>query len=88
MREFIKRIGMVRKVKTIWQIDKAIDLFDFYCDSYVLVEEKRRKVSFISDLGPKENVLIQGIAGQGKSILLRFLCSVELSRGEYIPVYL
>ncbi len=82
------KIGQVRKVKTIWQIDKAVDLLDFYCDSHVILNEKRRKVSYLSDFGTKENVLIQGIAGQGKSILLRYLCSVELARGEYIPIFL
>ena len=83
------KIGQVRRVKTIWQIDKAVDLLDFYCDSHVILNEKRSKVTQLSDFGPlKDNILIQGIAGQGKSILLRYLCSVELGRGEYIPIFL
>jgi len=82
------QIGQVRKVKTIWQIDKAVDLLDFYCDSHVILDEKRCKVSKLSDFKTKNNILIQGIAGQGKSILLRYLCSVELGRGEYIPIFL
>jgi hypothetical protein len=83
-----QQIGQVRKVKTIWQIDKAVDLLDFYCDSHVVLDKMRCKVSKLSDFKTKDNILIQGIAGQGKSILLRFLCSVELSRGEYIPIFL
>jgi hypothetical protein len=83
-----QQIGQVRKVKTIWQIDKAVDLIDFYCDSHVILDEKRCKVSKLSDFKTKANILIQGIAGQGKSILLRYLCSVELGRGEYIPIFL
>ena len=70
-----QQIGQVRKVKTIWQIDKAVDLLDFYCDSHVILDEKRCKVCKLSDFQTKDNILIQGIAGQGKSILLRFLCS-------------
>jgi len=83
-----QQIGQVRKVKTIWQIDKPVDLIDFYCDSHVLLDGKRSKVSKLSDFKTKNNILIQGIAGQGKSILLRYLCSVELGRGEYIPIFL
>ncbi|MFH1071640.1 MAG: NACHT domain-containing protein [Candidatus Glassbacteria bacterium] len=83
-----KHIGQVRKVKTIWQIDKAVDLADFYCDLHVTLDGKRKKITQLADFETQENVLIQGIAGQGKSILLRYLCSVELSRGEYIPLYL
>jgi hypothetical protein len=83
-----RHISQVRKVKTIWQIDKAVDLTVFYCDSHVLIHDKRRKIRHLSDFGTSENVLIQGIAGQGKSILLRYLCSMELARGEYIPIYL
>jgi len=83
-----RHIGQVRKVKTIWQIDKAVDLTDFYCDSHVVLNDKRRKICKLSDFGIKDNILIQGIAGQGKSIFMRYLCSVELARGEYIPIYL
>lgn len=83
-----QQISHVRKVKTIWQIDKAVDLLDFYCDSHVILDEKRCKVSKFSDFKTNDNILIQGIAGQGKSILLRYLCSVELGRGEYIPIFL
>jgi hypothetical protein len=83
-----QQIGQVRKVKTIWQVDKAVDLIDFYCDSHVILDKNRCIVSKLSDFKTKDNILIQGIAGQGKSILLRYLCSMELTRGEYIPIFL
>lgn len=83
-----RQIGKVRKVKTIWQIDKAVDLLEFYCDSHVVLNKKRCKITKLSDFKTMDNILIQGIAGQGKSILLRYLCSVELGRGEYIPIFL
>jgi hypothetical protein len=84
-----RQISQVRKVKTIWQIDRAVDLMEFYCDSHVILNAERRKVTELSDFGTsRDNILIQGIAGQGKSILLRYLCSLELGRGEYIPIFL
>lgn len=82
-----RKIGQVRKVKTIWQVDKAVDLTEFYCDSHVVVGRERKSIHQLSDLGG-ENLLIQGIAGQGKSIFLRYLCSVELALGNHIPLFL
>lgn len=82
-----KRIATVRKVKTIWQVDKAVDLAHFYCDSHVLVAKKRKKITCYADFGLTENILIQGIAGQGKSILLRYICANELEKGNYIPIF-
>lgn len=81
-----RNIAKVRRVKTIWQVDKAVDLTAFYCDSHVIVNGGRNKVHQVSDL-PTGNVLIEGIAGQGKSILLRYLCSVELAIARCIPVF-
>ena len=83
-----RRISQVRKVKTIWQVDKAVDLTGFYCDSHVIVDKKRKKIEQLTDFGINDNLLIQGIAGQGKSIFLRYLCSVELVKGQQIPIFL
>ncbi len=86
--ELWKKIWQVREVKTIWQIDKSVDLGDFYCDSHVVVKGNRLKISSLADFPKKKNLLIQGIAGQGKTIFLRYLCSVELSMGNCIPIFL
>lgn len=83
-----RKIHKVRKVKTIWQVDKAIDLESFYCDSHVVVNKKRRKVVRLSDFEVNDNLVITGIAGQGKSIFLRHLCAAELTAGKYIPIFL
>ena len=83
-----KKIYKVRKVKTIWQVDKAIDLKTFYCDSHVVINNKRKKIINVSDFKVKDNLGITGIAGQGKSIFLRHLCAEELDAGNYIPVFI
>ena len=63
-------IDGVRLVKTLWQIDKPVDVESFYCDSHVLLQTRgktahRKKINFVSDLNSKGNFVIQGIAGQG-----------------------
>jgi len=82
------QIAKVRKVKTLGQLDRAVDLYSFYCDSHVYLGKSRKKITRISDFGTSENILIEGVAGQGKSIFLRYLCSAELVLGEYIPVFI
>lgn len=87
-------IDSVRLVKTLWQIDKPVDLESFYCDSHVLLrkpgakDQYRKKVDFVSDLDSKDNFVIQGIAGQGKSILLRYLFTNEATLGSHIPIFI
>src|SRR5882672_8359451 len=66
--KFYTQLSKVRLVKTLWQIDKAVDIGTFYCQSHVYVGGIRRKVGSLSDLDGLGNLLIEGIAGQGKSI--------------------
>jgi hypothetical protein len=88
VRKLSSQVNKIRQVKTLWQVDKAVDLTDFYCDSHVYIEKQRIKISFVSDFGEMHRILITGIAGQGKSILLRFLCSIEFIRGEKLPIFI
>ena len=70
-----KRVRQLRLVKTIWQIEKAVDLTSFYHPAKVVVGNQRKIVHQIADFGFDGNILIEGTVGQGKSIFLRYLCS-------------
>jgi len=83
-----KKISLVRKVKTIWQVDKPIDLRAFYCDSHIVINNERKCIRQLTDFKIVGNILIEGIAGQGKSIFLRYLCAIELLKGELIPLFI
>lgn len=87
-KQLFKHVKKIRLVKTLWQVDKAVDLKDFYCDSHLVLDNRRTKIRSLADLGSRTRVLISGIAGQGKSIFLRYLCSNALSAGECIPVFI
>ncbi len=83
-----EHIATVRKVKTIWQIDRELDLLEFYHPTRVEDSRDRRAtVSTVDDLPVAGNTLVEGIVGQGKSIFLRYLCSQELYRGKAIPLF-
>jgi hypothetical protein len=87
-RKLVAHLQTIRQVKTLWQVDRAVDLKQFYCDSYLMIDKKRVLIHTIGDLRDKRRVLISGIAGQGKSILLRYLCSSALLAGTIIPVFI
>lgn len=82
------QVRNIRNVKTIWQIDRPVDLKDFYVPPHIRVGDERIKVSSIDDLPKTDCILIEGIAGQGKSMLLRYLCSQELLEGSRIPIFI
>jgi hypothetical protein len=92
--ELITKINNVRFVKTLWQVDSALDIESFYCDSNVLTYDKkeqkqiRQKIDTTRDFGIKRNIVIRGIAGQGKSIFLRHLCIKEFEIGKSVPIFI
>ena len=93
-----KQLLHIRNVKTLWQLDRAVDIDSFYCDSHLIAPSKRRKksskkqdrllVKSTLDFGDCKNIVIQGIAGQGKSIFLRYLCIREFESGNSIPIFI
>lgn len=78
----------VEMVKTIWQIDKTVNLNEFYHPSKIIIDEKHITVETISTFPEESKVVIEGIAGQGKSILLRYLSGKELKFGDRIPLFI
>jgi NACHT domain. len=82
------KIEEVGKVKTIWQTEKAVPLSSFYCDTRILVEGQRLTAKSINDINLPGNILVEGIAGQGKSMFMRNLCIRELEYGAVIPVFI
>ncbi len=87
-----RSIQSITKVKTLWNIEKEVSLYDFYYPSSIEFSEGvRKRVNGARDFGSFGNFVIQGTAGQGKSIFLRYLCGQELdarySAGR-IPIFL
>lgn len=89
VRHLLRQTVEIRKVKTLWQVDKAVDLSAFYCQQHILINHKDRVlISDLSNVKTDDNLLIQGIAGQGKSMLLRYLCAREMQKGKRLPVFI
>lgn len=99
--DLVSRINSFRMVKTLWQMERPVDVEEFYCASNVLIptntkssriakqtKRKRKKIDVVSDFGSIGNIVIKGIAGQGKSIFLRHLLIREFEQGQRIPVFI
>lgn len=79
-----EKIQSIGKVKTIWSPDESVSVNSFYYRSKI----KNAEINSIKKFSEK-NVIIEGLIGQGKSILLRHLCVQEItSEGAgKIPVF-
>ncbi len=77
----------VENVKTIWQVDKSVNLNDFYYPSKLACDEKEFELDSLSKLPENGKIVIEGTAGQGKSILARYLSGKALRTGICIPIF-
>lgn len=79
-----KKAQSIKLVKTIYKGDEAIDLENFfYCPTLFY---GNKKINF--DKLTSENTIIEGIAGQGKSILMRYLVYKEYQLSNRIPIFI
>ena len=78
----IGRAKHVKSVKTLLSTDNPVSIDKFYCPPR-LSGQNKSFVPYKSDDFREDHVLVEGIAGQGKSILLRALCAdAILNRGR------
>lgn len=89
-KKFSRSLSDIDTVRTIWSPEKNVSLRNFYYPCKVVSRSgEHQDISTISDLG-KGCVVLQGIVGQGKSILLRYLALQEIlhSTNPRIPLFL
>lgn len=87
LKELYKSIEEIQQVKTLWVYSKPIALTKFYYPSRIKIDKTNRQIDTISQISKNLNIVIEGTAGQGKSIFLRYLCMRELSLGIRIPIF-
>lgn len=81
------KIENIKKVKTIYKGDEAIDLNLFYYPPYIDSDQGYIKPEDIGSISAK-NFVIEGVAGQGKSILLRYLTFREYEESKRLPIFI
>lgn len=85
------KIDGIARVKTLWRPERDTSLLDFYYPPKLIFDGniKNKDIECIGDFGGG-NIIIQGIVGQGKSILLRYLAITEAGQSDNcrLPVFL
>ncbi|QCO20102.1 NACHT domain-containing protein [Acinetobacter cumulans] len=84
------KLADLAQVRTINEFDKSVSLYDFYVPPQVTDLESNNvfMVDELSDFASPKKVLISGIVGQGKSILMRNLAIQESFKGEKFPIFI
>jgi len=87
IRSLSKKLVSLESVKTIRNSDKPCKISSFYVSPRFRDSDNDLfAAKTISDFGEGEHPLIEGIAGQGKSIYMRQLCIEEIKKGRRLPV--
>lgn len=76
-------------VRTINEIEDSVSLYDFYVPPQLLSSKDKNvfKVNTLEDIKTHRKILISGIVGQGKSILMRNLAISEVLEHKKIPLF-
>jgi hypothetical protein len=87
IRSISRKLASLELVKTINSPDKPSKISSFYISPlFEDTESKIFEAKTIDEFGNGEHPLIEGIAGQGKSIFMRQLCIEELKLGRRLPI--
>jgi predicted NACHT family NTPase len=89
VRQLHTKLWKIQKVKTIWNTERPLSLSSFYfpVDIKIVGEDYStvRRVSSLDDF-IYPHCLVFGTAGQGKSILMKYLVGREIRSGDRIPI--
>jgi predicted NACHT family NTPase len=87
IRSLSKKLASYEQVKTIQSPDRPSKISDFFVSpSFVDSDNGIVDAKLVSDFGDSEHPLIEGIAGQGKSIFMRQLLLEEIKLGQRLPI--
>lgn len=81
-----KKVLDINTIKTMWSRDKGVLIDDFYFPSKVIEKYSKQEIDVLQSLS-NSNIIIEGIVGQGKSILMRHTCNLLLNNGV-IPIFI
>lgn len=88
LKKIYQKLNSTQKGKTIWNVERAITISSFYYPASIQTQEKAtQRISCLDDL-PSNAVILEGTAGQGKSILLRWLLGREIRNGSRLPLFI
>ncbi|OTG75767.1 hypothetical protein B9T26_04540 [Acinetobacter sp. ANC 4169] len=88
-KNYLDKIAKLQYVRTINEFEETVSLYEFFVAPHLAnVKDKNIfKVSGLSDIKAHRKILISGIVGQGKSVLMRHLAISEVLDHNKIPLF-
>lgn len=85
----LDKIAQLQYVKTLNEFEESVSLYDFYVPPHLAnVKDKLIfKINSLSDIKAYRKILLSGIVGQGKSVLMRHLAISEVLEHNKIPLF-
>ncbi|MBK6595622.1 MAG: NACHT domain-containing protein [Burkholderiales bacterium] len=83
----IARLQSIGNVKTLWQIDREISIYDFFVAPRASHLESEFDLTTFAKLPKVGNLVIEGILGQGKSIILRHM-AISCMEDGLLPIFI
>lgn len=87
LKNIYQKLNATQKVKSIWNVDRAIAISSFYYPAKIRTKGGFTQQITALDEFPSNQVVLSGIVGQGKSILLRYLLGREMRGGKRLPLF-
>jgi|GEM_PF-1405015 len=89
IRALAKKLSLFEQVKTLSNPEKPQKIGEFYlAPKFSYPNGRDFSVEKIEDFGIEEHPLIEGIAGQGKSMFMRQIFVSEVREGKRLPILL
>jgi hypothetical protein len=87
LKQLYAKLNTIQKVKTIWNVDRPVAISSFYYPAKIILSPKKKQIVEKLDDIEGNAIVLQGIIGQGKSILLRYLLGKEIRSGQRVPLF-
>jgi hypothetical protein len=88
LKTIYQKLSATQKVKSIWNVDRAITISSFYYPAKIRTKGGFTQQITELDEFPSNQIVLSGIVGQGKSILLRYLLGREMKSGKRLPLFI
>jgi ABC-type glutathione transport system ATPase component len=85
--QMVQTVEDLERIRTV--VSRQVStLSEIYYPAKLINKSKTVVAERVASIAPGKNILITGTAGQGKSVLMRYLAVQELRGGKRIPLFI
>lgn len=88
-KNYLEKISHLKYVRTLNEFEESVSLYEFYVPPHLanIKDKKIFQVNTLEDIKAYRKILISGIVGQGKSVLMRHLAISEVVKHNRLPLF-